>query len=182
MEASGPFLWSAHFWKTGRQRSSHRGVRVATLPTGNRSPELSFQCLKAMWSMMRSCYLISLNSIFSGTLYRSGDLTSEAESLGKARTPPPLPSPSFSYIRLEKKEQGREKRKVAGAQLFALTQKQGSEVQVCEASIRRRKYCCFCGGSLSTRAQLFLVLWGRWALPSLLSFPASCVRNTQGLG
>lgn len=52
---------------------------------------------------------------------------------------------------------------------------------VCEASIRRRKYCCFRGGrALSTRAQVFLVLWGRWALPSPLSFPASCVRNFGG--
>ena len=36
------------------------------------------------------------------------------------------------------------------------------------------------GSVLSTRKQMFLVLWGRWALPSQLSLPASCVRNFGG--
>ena len=36
------------------------------------------------------------------------------------------------------------------------------------------------GSVLSTRVQVFLVPWGRWALPSLLSLPASCVRNFWG--
>lgn len=42
-------------WK--QQRSSHRGVRVATSPLATEAQSSGFPvCLKAMWSMMRSCW------------------------------------------------------------------------------------------------------------------------------
>ena len=51
-------------------------------------------------------------------------------------------------------------------------------VQLWHPYMTAGKYCCFCGGrALSMRAQVFLVLWGRWSLPSPLSLPASCVRK-----
>lgn len=70
-----------------QQWSSHRGVRVAASPLVPEAQSSGFPvCLKALWSIMR--YLLGSSSlwisIFSGTLYSSGDLSEALSQLEPA--------------------------------------------------------------------------------------------------